>query len=179
MIIREVAEFRIEDCLFKLADFSYSDRLPIRKLELRQKLLILAQQSETFTWIPIDAITIEYTDIQLIVSQAKAYFMWKAVNCLKDDFREHQDYERFYKEYPQGISEHQLADLGQKSNHILSFGKYKGQALEEVIKTDLNYIFWLLENIATFRDSMQDVVDNLWDDLITEEYKARYNFNDL
>ena len=73
MIIREVAEFRIEDCLFKLADFSYSDRLLIRKLELRQKLLILAQQSETLTWIPIDAITIEYTDIQLIFTKYKMF----------------------------------------------------------------------------------------------------------
>ena len=179
MIIREIAEFRVEDCLFKLADFSYSDQLPIRKLELRQKLLILAQKSETFTWMPIDAITIEYIDIQSIVSQAKAYFIWKAVNCLKYDFREHQVYERFYKKYPQGISENQLAESEPKSDRILSFGKYKGQVLENVIKIDPNYIFWLLENITIFRDNMKNAVDDLWDDLITEEYEARSNFNDL
>jgi hypothetical protein len=178
MIIREIAEFRIEDCLFKLADFSYSDRLPIRKLELRQQLLILAQQSETFSWCPIDVIVVECTDIKSVISQAKAYFIWKAVNCLKYDFREHGFNEVFYKTYPKGISESQLTE-STKPSHILSFGKYKGQVLENVIKSDPDYIFWLLENVATFRDTMRDTVDKLWDDLAAEEYEVHSNFENL
>lgn len=163
MIIREIAEFWIEDCQFKLADFSYSDELPVRKLELNQQLLILVQQSETLNWSPIDLITIESTNIDSVIKEAKAYFLWKSVNCLKIDFRECAFNKLLCKSYPKGISKEQL-----KSKHILTFGKYKGRDLKDVMQSDPDYVFWMIENTATLRNSIKDFVDN-WDGVVPED----------
>lgn len=36
-------------------------------------------------------------------------------------------------------------------NGVLEFGKYKGQTIQQVMKSDPNYLHWALQNIPDFR----------------------------
>ena len=55
------------------------------------------------------------------------------------------------------MSKHDLDDIdtiGKKAMGLddeFTFGKHKGETLEEVIDSAPSYVFWCLENIDTFR----------------------------
>lgn len=36
-------------------------------------------------------------------------------------------------------------------NGVLEFGKYKGQTIQQVMKSDPNYLHWALQNIPDFK----------------------------
>ncbi|HEY9701250.1 MAG TPA: hypothetical protein V6C58_02335 [Allocoleopsis sp.] len=62
---------------------------------------------------------------------------------------------------------------------FLSFGKYKGHNLKDVVQSDPDYIFWMIENVAMFKNKFEKTVDDIWDDIICEEVEARDNFENL
>jgi hypothetical protein len=165
MIIREVAEFRIEDLLFKLAKFSYHSRSMPKTLEIDEYLLILAQQSKTFSWIPIDAIKVYSTDIQEMIKSAKMYFLWKSVDCMKNDFKEYQASEKFYENFPKGIKGEQLIE----PEYVFTFGEYKGTFIKEVLKTDPEYVLWNLANNSSFKDQFEDLVGSFYEEQEEDE----------
>lgn len=96
-------------------------------------------------------------------------------NYIKNVSKDIEKVERQYSEVPideelRGKTQSWSSEkrLPNPAPHILDFGKYNGQSIYEIVKTDIPYCLWLLENAHSFE--LRHIIEEL-PELI--EYKRK------